>query len=193
MQRDGESPSRSLFSITDVTMAQPAKRKAITTPRIPTDLPRTTVQPIIAGLNPLAADVIALYMKYKNYHWHVSGSHFVAYHELFDAHAAQVLLMLDVLAERVRKLGGTTLKGLGQVAHLRRIQDDESAAVPALTMVQALVDDNRALASALRSLHDVTSAAGDHATTTVIEPMIDECEQRAWFLLQTADGGGNTG
>jgi starvation-inducible DNA-binding protein len=172
-------------------MAQPAKKAAARV--IPTDLPRTAVQPIIAGLNPLAADVVTLYLKYKNYHWHVTGSHFLSYHELFDVHAAQVLGMLDILGERVRKLGGTTLKGVGQVEHLRRIKDDESAGTSALAMLQQLAEDNRSLASALRSLHDVTSGVGDHATTTLIEPMIDECEQRAWFLLATADGGERTG
>lgn len=144
------------------------------------------VQSISRTLNSLLADIFALYMKTKNYHWHMNGRHFRDYHLLLDEQAAQILAISDDVAERVRKIGGTTLHSIGEVSKLQRIHDDNRAFVPADEMLRELYQDNLALAGNLREAHEITSAANDYATTSLIENWIDEAERRAWFLFESS-------
>lgn len=143
------------------------------------------VQKIERALNALLADVFALYLKTKNYHWHMTGPHFRDYHLLLDEQAEQIFAIGDDIAERVRKIGGTTLKSVGQVSKLQRVRDDERNGVSADDMLRQLLADNQAFAENLREAHEITSEAGDHATTSLIENWIDEAERRAWFLYET--------
>ncbi|KAA6457882.1 DNA starvation/stationary phase protection protein [Acidobacteria bacterium AB60] len=143
------------------------------------------VQSISRALNPLLADVFALYIKTKNFHWHMTGRHFRDYHLLLDEQASQIFAMSDDIAERVRKVGGTTLRSVGEVSRLTRISDNDKANVAPEEMLRELERDNRALADNLRAAHEITSAAGDHATTSLIENWLDETERRAWFLYET--------
>ncbi|UWZ81645.1 Dps family protein [Occallatibacter riparius] len=143
------------------------------------------VQSISRALNSLLADVFALYIKTKNFHWHMSGPHFRDYHLLLDEQAAQVFAISDDIAERVRKIGGNTLRSIGEISKLQRIHDNEKPFVPAEEMLRELRDDNQALALNLREAHEITSQASDFATTSMIENWIDEAERRAWFLYES--------
>ncbi len=143
------------------------------------------VQSITRVLNALLADVFALYMKTKNFHWHLSGPHFRDYHLLLDEQADQIFAIGDDIAERVRKVGGTTLKSIGQIARLQRISDNEKESVSAHDMLRELRADNHAFADNLRVAHEVASSANDYATTSLIENWIDEAERRAWFLYES--------
>jgi starvation-inducible DNA-binding protein len=143
------------------------------------------VQSIARALNPLLADVFALYLKTKNFHWHMSGLHFRDYHLLLDEQADQIFAIGDDIAERVRKIGGTTLHSIGEISKLKRISDNDKAFVSAHDMLRELETDNRAFADNLRAAHEVTSEAGDFATTSLIENWIDQAERRAWFLFET--------
>jgi starvation-inducible DNA-binding protein len=140
---------------------------------------------IVQSLNVILADLFALYLKTKNFHWHVSGPHFRDYHLLLDDHATQILATTDPLAERVRKLGKTTLRSIGQVARLQRVADNEADAVPARDMLGELIVDNTELAARLRQAHAVCDEHGDIATASLIENWVDEAEQRIWFLAET--------
>jgi starvation-inducible DNA-binding protein len=142
------------------------------------------VQKVERALNSLLADVYALYLKTKNYHWHLSGPHFRDYHLLLDEQADQIFAIGDDIAERVRKVGGVTLKSIGQVSKLQRVRDDDRNSVPAKEMLGTLLADNQAFAENLREAHEITSAAHDYATTSLIENWIDEAERRAWFLYE---------
>ena len=142
------------------------------------------VQSISRALNSLLADVFALYIKTKNFHWHMSGPHFRDYHLLLDEQASQIFAISDDIAERVRKIGGNTLRSIGEISKLQRIHDNDKAFVPAAEMLLELRGDNQAFALSLREAHEVTSEAGDYATTSMIENWIDEAERRAWFLYQ---------
>jgi starvation-inducible DNA-binding protein len=135
-------------------------------------------------LNSLLADVFALYIKTKNFHWHMSGPHFRDYHLLLDEQAEQIFAISDDIAERVRKVGGETLKSVGQISKLQRIHDNEKENVPAREMLRELQEDNLAFAVNLREAHQITSDANDFATTSLIENWIDEAERRSWFLYQ---------
>jgi starvation-inducible DNA-binding protein len=137
---------------------------------------------IAASLNPLVADVMALYIKTKNYHWHLYGPHFRDYHLLFDEQAAQILEMVDVLAERVRKLGQPTITSIGHIARIKTLQDDDSLPKDAHKMLESLVHDNLHLSVSLRAAHKVCEEAQDFATTSLIEVFLDETERRIWFL-----------
>lgn len=150
----------------------------------PDGFPRETVKNLSSVLNGVLADVFALYLKTKNFHWHMSGPHFRDYHLLLDEQAAQIFAISDDVAERVRKIGGTTIRSIGQIAHLQRIADNEKEFVPPEEMLEELCADNRALAQSLRAAHEVTAKAGDYATTSMIEVWIDEAERRAWFLFE---------
>ena len=141
-----------------------------------------------AALNVLGADVFALYVKTKNFHWHVSGPHFRDYHLLFDEQAAQVFAMVDPIAERVRKLGGTTLRSVAQVARLQRVADNEADYVTPLDMLAELREDNATLAGRMRELHGLCDEHGDIATASLLENWVDEAEQRAWFLFEASRG-----
>ncbi len=142
------------------------------------------VRDLSGVLNALLADVFALYLKTKNFHWHMSGPHFRDYHLLLDEQGDQIFAITDDIAERVRKIGGTTLRSIGHVAKLQRIADNDQEFVPARDMLLELHADNKALVESLRAAHEVSSQANDYATTSLIEVWIDEAERRTWFLFE---------
>ena len=142
------------------------------------------VKNLSSVLNALLADVYALYFKVKNFHWHMSGPHFRDYHLLIDEQADQIFSIGDDIAERVRKIGGTTIRSIGHIARLQRVTDNDQEFVPARDMLLELHGDNRALVESLRSAHEVASKANDYATTSLIEVWIDQAERRAWFLFE---------
>ena len=142
------------------------------------------VKNLSSVLNALLADVFALYLKTKNFHWHMSGQHFRDYHLLLDEHAAQIFAITDDVAERVRKVGGTTIRSIGHIAKLQRIQDNDQEFVPARDMLLELHADNKSFVESLRAAHEVTDKANEYATTSMIEVWIDEAERRAWFLFE---------
>ncbi len=143
------------------------------------------VKTLSSALNPLLADFFALYLKTKNFHWHMSGPHFRDYHLLLDEQADQIFKVTDDIAERVRKTGGVTIRSIGHIARLQRIKDNDYEFVPAHGMLEELAADNQALAQSLRGAHQVASDANDYATTSLIEVWIDEAERRAWFLFES--------
>lgn len=143
-----------------------------------------TVKNLSSVLNGLLADVFALYLKTKNFHWHMSGPHFRDYHLLLDDQASQIFAISDDIAERVRKIGGMTIRSIGHIARLQRIADNDKEFVSAPEMLAELCSDNRNLVQSLRAAHEVSAKAGDHATTSLIEGWIDEAERRAWFLFE---------
>jgi starvation-inducible DNA-binding protein len=143
------------------------------------------IKELSSVLNALQADVFALYLKTKNFHWHMSRPHFRDYHLLLDDQATQIFAIADDIAERVRKIGGQTLRSVGHIARLQRIADNDQDFVPARDMLLELHADNRALVERLRAAHEVASRANDYATTSLIEVWIDEAERRAWFLFES--------
>lgn len=151
----------------------------------PTDLGANATRDIAGGLNILLADVVALYFKTKNFHWHVSGPHFRDYHLLLDEQATQIDAMTDPIAERVRKLGGTTIRSVGHVARLQRVLDNDADYVTPLDMLAELREDNKELTSRMRQLHELCDEHNDVATASLIENWIDEAEQRTWFLFES--------
>src|SRR5213083_99893 len=150
----------------------------------PTDLTQAATKDIAAAMNAILADVFALYVKTKNFHWHMSGPHFRDYHLLLDEHAEQLFAMTDPIAERVRKIGGITLHSIGQIARNQRVLDNDAEYVEPLDMLAELADDNRTLAARLRETHNVCDEHRDVATTSLIEVWIDETERRTWFLFE---------
>jgi len=144
------------------------------------------VKNLSSVLNALLADVFALYLKTKNFHWHMSGPHFRDYHLLLDEQATQIFAISDDIAERVRKIGGATIRSIGHIARLQRIADNDQQFVNARDMLLELHGDNRALVESLRTAHEVASTANDFATTSLIEVWIDEAERRAWFLFESS-------
>jgi starvation-inducible DNA-binding protein len=142
------------------------------------------VKNLSSVLNALLADVFSLYLKTKNFHWHMSGPHFRDYHLLLDEQASQIFAISDDIAERVRKIGGTTLRSIGHISRLQRIADNDQEFVPARDMLVELHADTRALVDSLRAAHEVAAKANDFATTSLIEVWIDEAERRAWFLFE---------
>jgi starvation-inducible DNA-binding protein len=158
----------------------------------PNDLPQAAVEKISVAVNALLADVFAIYLKTKNFHWHMSGRHFRDYHLMLDEHSDQIFATTDQLAERVRKLGGTTLRSIGQIAKLQTIKDNNESYVPPREMLRELMNDNKHLAAEMRKAHEVADKGGDVATTSILENFIDEAERRAWFLFEaTRQEGGN--
>jgi starvation-inducible DNA-binding protein len=151
----------------------------------PTDLTVTAVQDISGALNLLAADMLALYLKTKNFHWHISGPHFRDHHLLLDEHGDQIFTTVDAIAERVRKIGGTTLRSIGHIGRLQRIPDNDADYVTPMDMLSELWDDNRRLTTSLRETHGVCDVHGDVGTASLIEVWIDQAERRAWFLFET--------
>jgi starvation-inducible DNA-binding protein len=149
-----------------------------------TDLTPEATNAVTNALNPLLADVFALYLKTKNFHWHMSGSHFRDYHLLLDEQGDQIFAMTDELAERVRKVGGTTLKSIGQVAKLQRIKDNDEEFVAAVDMLRELMEDNKSLTANMREAHEIADQNNDSATTSLLENFIDETERRTWFLFE---------
>jgi starvation-inducible DNA-binding protein len=150
----------------------------------PTDLSQQDVQAITEALNPLVADAFALYVKTKNFHWHLSGHHFRDYHLLFDEHAEAIFSAIDILAERVRRIGGTTIRSIGHISTLQTIDDDNDEYIEPLEMARRLMEDNAHLAKAQRKAHEVCEQHRDVATASVLEVIIDETERRTWFLFE---------
>jgi starvation-inducible DNA-binding protein len=158
----------------------------------PTDLPQEGVDKISAAMNTLLADTFALYLKTKNFHWHVSGRHFRDYHLLLDEQSEQIFGTTDDIAERVRKIGGTTLRSIGQVAKLQTLKDNDESFVPPGEMLRELMNDNKALVATMKKAHDAADKYEDVATTSVLENFIDEAERRTWFLFEASrQEGGN--
>jgi starvation-inducible DNA-binding protein len=158
----------------------------------PTDLSSQAVNKVSEALNVLLADAFALYLKTKNFHWHISGRHFRDYHLLLDEQSDQIFATTDQLAERVRKIGGTTLKSIGQIAKLQTIKDNNEDYVPPREMLRELMQDNKHVAAAMRKAHDVCDEAGDVASASILENFIDETERRTWFLFEaTRQEGAN--
>jgi starvation-inducible DNA-binding protein len=166
-----------------------------TTPRLktPTDLGANATKDIAGAVNALVADVFALYLKTKNFHWHMTGPHFRDYHLLLDEHADQIFAMTDPLAERVRKIGGNTIRSIGDISRQQRIADNDAAYVDPLDMLAELRDDNLRLVSSMREVHDVCDEHNDVATTSILEVYIDETERRVWFLYEASRHGLPTG
>ncbi|MGO6967886.1 Dps family protein [Rhizobium leguminosarum] len=153
--------------------------------KTPSDLPTNAITDISAALTALLADVFALYLKTKNFHWHMSGPHFRDYHLLLDEQAEQIFAMTDDIAERARKIGGTTLRSIGQIARQQRISDNDADFVTPEDMLSELREDNAQLVSLLREVHDLCDEHNDVATASLIENWIDEGERRTWFLFET--------
>ena len=149
-----------------------------------TDLTASATKDITGTMNAILADVFALYVKTKNFHWHMSGPHFRDYHLLLDEHADQLFAMTDPIAERVRKIGGLTLRSTGQISRIQRVLDNDADYVEPLDMLAELADDNRTLVARLREAHNVCDDHRDVATASLIEVWIDESERRAWFLFE---------
>ena len=159
----------------------------------PTDLKAAATKDIAGAMNAILADVFALYLKTKNFHWHMSGPHFRDYHLLLDEQSDQLFAMTDPIAERVRKVGGSTLKSIGHIARLQRMQDNDAEYVEPLDMLAELREDNKTLAARLREAHDVCDEHRDIATASLIEVWIDETERRTWFLFEASRQGDSTG
>jgi starvation-inducible DNA-binding protein len=159
----------------------------------PTDLSSTATKEISGAMNAIVADVYALYVKTKNFHWHLSGPHFRDYHLLFDEQADQIFAMTDAIAERVRKVGGTTLRSIGHIARMQRVLDNDAEYVEPSDMLAELREDNKALAARLREAHNVCEEYRDIATASLIEVWIDETERRTWFLYEAGRRGDSGG
>jgi starvation-inducible DNA-binding protein len=152
----------------------------------PTDLDASATTDITGAMNAILADVFALYLKTKNFHWHMSGPHFRDYHLLLDEQADQLYAMTDPIAERIRKIGGSTLRSIGQIARMQRVLDNDAEYVDAPDMLAELREDNKALAERLREVHGVCDEHRDIATASLIEVWIDETERRTWFLYESS-------
>jgi len=158
-----------------------------------TGLGADAARDVTGALNGILADVFALYLKTKNFHWHMSGPHFRDYHRLLDEHGDQIFAMTDAIAERVRKVGGSTIKSIGQVSRTQRIADNDADFVEPSDMLAELCEDNRALTSRLREAHNVCDEHRDVGTASLIEVWIDEAERRTWFLFEAGGRGDSDG
>ena len=163
---------------------QELKREQKSPLATPTDLNSNATKDISGALNELLADTFALYLKTKNFHWHMSGPHFRDYHLLLDEQADQIFATTDDMAERVRKIGGTTIRSIGHIARLQRVKDNDADYVDAQDMIAELRDDNKDFAHRLREVHDLCDEHKDVATASLIEVWIDEAERRHWFLFE---------
>jgi len=172
--------SKSIATVKDLQHRQEAP---LTTP---TDLKPSAVKDIAGAMNAVLADIFALYLKTKNFHWHMSGPHFRDYHLLLDEHADQIFAMTDPIAERIRKIGGLTIRSIGHVARLQRVLDNDAEYVEPEDMLAELREDNKTLTARLREAHGVCEDHNDVATTSLIESWIDETERRTWFLFEVA-------
>lgn len=159
----------------------------------PTDLGSEATRDVAGTMNAILADVFALYMKCKHFHWHMSGPNFRDYHLMLDEQATELFAMTDPIAERVRKLGGTTLRSIGHIARLQRIDDNDAEYVEPEDMLAELREDNQALCARLREAHGVCDERHDIATASLIEQWIDETEKRTWFLFETGRRSDSTG
>jgi starvation-inducible DNA-binding protein len=152
----------------------------------PTDLKANAVKDIAGALNILLADMFALYLKTKNFHWHVSGPHFRDYHLMFDEQGEQIFATTDDIAERIRKIGGATLRSIGHIGRLQRVLDNDADFVTPLDMLAELRDDNKQLAATMREIHGLCDEHGDVASASLLETWIDEAERRTWFLFEAS-------
>jgi starvation-inducible DNA-binding protein len=177
----------------DSNKMKDAKRRRAASLVTPTDLGSKASVDIAGGMNAILADVFGLYLKTKNFHWHMSGPHFRDYHLLLDEQADQLYAMTDPIAERIRKTGGSTLRSIGHIARLQRIKDNDAEYVDPLDMLAELREDNQTLAASLREVHDMVDEHRDIATASLIENWIDETERRTWFLFESSRRGDNTG
>ena len=159
-----------------------ARQKAPLT--TPSDIDPEAVKNITGGLNALLADVFTLYLKSKNFHWHMSGRHFRDFHLLLDDHGDQLFSMTDDIAERVRKIGGTTVRSIGHIARLQRIGDNDADYVTPADMLSELHEDEKALVLSMRAVHTLCDEAGDVATASLLENWIDQSQRRSWFLFE---------
>lgn len=176
----------------------PAKAKSVKSRKLaplvtPSDLKAAATRDISGAMNLILADVYALYLKTKNFHWHMSGPHFRDYHLLLDEHAEQLFAMTDPIAERIRKVGGTTLRSIGHIGRLQRVLDNDAEYVEPLGMLAELCDDNKTLTAKLREAHEICDEHNDIATASLIENWIDETEERTWFLFEASRRGDPTG
>jgi starvation-inducible DNA-binding protein len=181
-----------------MTAIETKKRQNLTSRRdapliTPTDLKPAATRDVAGTMNAILADVFALYLKTKNFHWHMSGPHFRDYHLLLDEQADQLLAMTDPIAERVRKLGGLTIRSIAHVARLQRVSDNDAEYVEPSDMLAELREDNKTLAAALREAHNVCEEHRDIATASLIEVWVDETERRTWFLFESSRHGGTAG
>jgi starvation-inducible DNA-binding protein len=186
--------SQPTFNLKDRTMSKSEKpskptlvavEKRQAAPLItPTDLKTAATTDISAAMNGILADVFALYLKTKNFHWHMSGPHFRDYHVMLDEQADQIYAMADPIAERIRKVGGTTLRSIGHIARTQRILDNDALYVEPSDMLAELCEDNKTIVARLREAHNVCEDHKDIATTSMIEVWIDETERRTWFLFE---------
>src|ERR671930_1081359 len=163
---------------------QDAKKRRMAPLHTPATLGANATQDISGALNALLADMFALYLKTKNFHWHISGPHFRDYHLLLDEQADQIFATTDAIAERVRKIGGTTLRSIGHIGRLQRVLDNDADFVTPLDMLAELRDDNKQLAANLRETHAICDEHDDVASASLIENWIDEAERRTWFLFE---------
>jgi starvation-inducible DNA-binding protein len=163
-----------------------AKERRIAPLSTPSALGTNAIRDISTSLTTLLADVFALYFKTKNFHWHMSGSHFRDYHLLLDEQGDQIFAMTDAMAERVRKIGGTTLRSVGHIGRLQRLLDNDAGFVSPSAMLAELRDDNRQLTAYMRETHALCDEHNDVATASLLENWIDETERRTWFLFETA-------
>jgi len=176
-------------------MAKISKLERGNAPRLntPTDLSEDGVTAISQALNALLADTFALYIKTKNFHWHISGPHFRSYHLLFDEQAEQIFETTDELAERVRKIGGTTIRSTAHIKRLQRIKDNEAEFVSPLDMLRELMEDNKAAMANMREAHKIAEDHNDIGTSSMLETFIDGVEKRNWFLFEMSRTGDETG
>jgi starvation-inducible DNA-binding protein len=168
-------------------------REAAARLNTPTDLSDEAIQDVSEALNGLLADTFALYVKTKNFHWHVSGPHFRDYHLLLDEQAAQIEASVDIMAERVRKIGGTTIRSIGHIAKLQRVKDNDEEIVLPGDMLAELMADNKAHIQNMREAHKLVDGHEDVATASLLEVFIDEAEKRCWFLFEASRGTDRSG
>ena len=173
--------------------AKPSRKQPGTNLDTPTDLSDEAVAAISAAINGLLADAFALYVKTKNFHWHMSGPHFRDYHLMLDEQSDQIFATTDPLAERVRKISGNTLRSIGQISGMTRVQDNDRDFVSALDMLRELMNDNKEMAKNMRDAHQVCDDHEDVATASLLETFIDETERRTWFLFEASRDADATG
>jgi len=170
------------------TMTKAAESKASDRRKAPLQTPSlyntNAIRDLSGALNALLADTFALYLKTKNFHWHMSGPHFRDYHLLLDEHGDQIFAMTDPMAERVRKIGGTTLHSISEIARLQRVEDNDAPFVTPQDMLSELRDDNKDLVGRMKEVHDLCDEHGDVATASLLEVWMDETERRVWFLYE---------
>jgi starvation-inducible DNA-binding protein len=157
-----------------------------------TDLSQQETKAITNAVNPLIADAFALYVKTKSFHWHLYGSHFRDYHELFDEHAEAILESIDIMAERVRRVGGTTIRSISHIGQLQTIEDDNSSLVSPGDMIRILMEDNSHISKMIRDAIDVCDENRDSPTSNLLQDILDKTERRKWFLYEIMQGSKNT-